>query len=278
MIAILMSTYNGAKYIKEQIDSILNQTYSDFVLYIRDDGSTDETLSIINYFVLRYPQKVVHVDINGDNLGCGQSFLWLLQHVTADYYMFSDQDDVWLNNKIDTLINKIKFEESQVDSVLPTVIFSDAIVVDDNLKLIYDSLWKSNNRNPEDAKDIYRLIVYRQPALGCTMIFNNKARQLALQCNQFPNRKGLHDRLIVYLCSELGVVNYVNTPLIKYRQHGNNVSSYMKITINSKKELIMKVFKENRFNVVWSKLKPLQYLPFRLNYAKIIWMYFYKWM
>lgn len=94
MIAILLSAYNGADYIGKQIDSLLSQTYQDFTIYIRDDGSNDGTIGIIDSFVNKFPDKVKHVDRNGDNLGVGQSFMWLLEHAMADYYMYCDQDDV----------------------------------------------------------------------------------------------------------------------------------------------------------------------------------------
>lgn len=77
MIAILLSAYNGADYIGKQIDSLLSQTYQDFTIYIRDDGSNDGTIGIIDSFVNKFPDKVKHVDRNGDNLGVGQSFMWL---------------------------------------------------------------------------------------------------------------------------------------------------------------------------------------------------------
>ena len=103
MIAILMSTYNGERYLREQIDSLLNQTYKDWKLYIRDDGSTDETISIIESYVNDYPDLIVLLKDDLGNLGSARSFMRILSVVDADYYMFCDQDDVWLPNKVKDL-------------------------------------------------------------------------------------------------------------------------------------------------------------------------------
>ena len=162
---------------------------------------------------------------------------------------------------------------------MPCCAFTDAIIVDGQLNHLYDSLWKSNYRNPEDAKDVYRYAVYRQAALGCTMIFNNGARRYALQNKQFPFRRGQHDRFVVYLCAAFGKVTYLDKPLIKYRQHGKNVTSYINKT-------------QTRFSVVENiLLSPkkvhshlsdnfgrLKMLPINVSYAKIFVMLIQKWI
>lgn len=279
MIAILLSTYNGADYIGKQIDSLLSQTYQDFTIYIRDDGSNDGTIGIIDSFVNKFPDKVKHVDQNGDNLGVGQSFMWLLEHAMADYYMYCDQDDVWLPEKVELTLKKIQEIDKTGHAEMPCCAFTDAIIVDGQLNHLYDSLWKSNYRNPEDAKDVYRYAVYRQAALGCTMIFNNGARRYALQNKQFPFRRGQHDRFVVYLCAVFGKVTYLDKPLIKYRQHGKNVTSYINKT-------------QTRFSVVENiLLSPkkvhshlsdnfgrLKMLPINVSYAKIFVMLIQKWI
>ncbi|MBS5112853.1 MAG: glycosyltransferase [Coprobacillus cateniformis] len=108
MVDILLATYNGEKYIREQIDSILNQTYQDFRILIRDDGSKDETVSIIENYTKKYQGKIVLIQ---DNIECGSSvsnFMELSKHATADYIMYCDQDDYWFTNKIDSSLNAIR--------------------------------------------------------------------------------------------------------------------------------------------------------------------------
>jgi rhamnosyltransferase len=104
-IAILLSTYNGENYISEQINSIINQTNSNWTLYIRDDGSSDGTLDIITRFVTDY-ENIVLLD-SSINIGTLESFIWLMQNVNSSYYMFCDQDDIWLPNKIDISFSEL---------------------------------------------------------------------------------------------------------------------------------------------------------------------------
>ena len=122
-VAILMATYNGEKYLSEQIESIINQTFTDWVLYIHDDGSTDGTLEIIKKYVKIYPKKIIL--IQGERTGGAKfNFFSLMDKVTAEYIMFSDQDDWWLPDKINKTLEKcIKIENGQKDT--PVVVFTD---------------------------------------------------------------------------------------------------------------------------------------------------------
>lgn len=278
MIAIIMSAYNGAKYIREQIDSLLAQTCQDFVVYIRVDGSTDGTTEIVDEYVSKYPGKIKHVDIEGKNLGCGQSFMWLLEHSQADYYMYCDQDDVWLPTKVEETLAKMKEHDATGHKDVPCVVFTDAEVVDSEMNTLFDSLWKSNHRHPEDARDVYRYAVYRQAALGCTMMFNNETRRLALEAKTFPDRTGQHDRLLVYLCAKLGVVDYLSKPLIKYRQHGANVTSYLG-KIQTRKSILKLILQSpiKRIEALELRYGRLKLLPFPISYFKIFITICKKW-
>lgn len=106
-IAILMATYNGEKYLGEQIESILAQTYKDWHLYIHDDGSKDNTVTILKEFVAKHSQQITLLEYSSQGGAC-RNFLSMLERVDAPYYMFSDQDDVWLNEKIEIEYKKIK--------------------------------------------------------------------------------------------------------------------------------------------------------------------------
>lgn len=278
MIAILMSAYNGATYIREQIDSLLLQTYKDFEVHIRVDGSTDGTTEIVKEYAGKYPEKIKHVDISGDNLGCGQSFMWLLEHTEADYYMYCDQDDVWLPTKVEETLAKMKEHDPTGHKNVPCVVFTDAEVVDSEMNTMFDSLWKSNHRHPEDAKDVYRYAVYRQAALGCTMMFNNETRRLAIRVKMFPDRWGQHDRLLIYLCAKLGEVDYLSKPLIKYRQHNANVTSYLK-KVQTRKTIIKRSLLAPGERIKAQKIKfaRLKLLPFPVSYFKIFVTLCQKW-
>lgn len=273
-----MSAYNGSKYIREQIDSILSQTYQDFKLYIRIDGSNDGTDQIINEYIKKYPEVIEIIDKDGPNLGCGQSFMTLLKNVEADYYMYSDQDDVWLPRKIEQSLLKIReIDETGYDSY-PCVAFTDAIVVDSQLNTIYDSLWKSNNRNPEFTKNIYYYEVYRQAALGCTMIFNNAARNISLKANSYPDREGHHDRLVIFICSKYGKITYLNEALIKYRQHSANVTSFTGKIYSKNKVLRSFTHPLKLFRILNIRFRKLKKLPFRVSLARLYLTMLKKWM
>jgi rhamnosyltransferase len=278
MIAILMSAYNGAKYIREQIDSLLGQTYQDFVVHIRVDGSTDGTTEIVDEYARKYPDKIKHVDVGGNNLGCGQSFMWLLEHAEADHYMYCDQDDVWLPTKVEETLAKMKEHDATGHRDVPCVVFTDAEVVDSELNTMFTSLWRSNHRHPEDAKDVYRYAVYRQAALGCTMMFNNETRRQAINVKTFPDKYGQHDRLLVYLCAKLGEVDYLNKPLIKYRQHGANVTSYLAKT-QTRKTIVKRTLLSPSERIKNQKIKfaRLKLLPFPVSYFKIFVTLCQKW-
>src|SRR5690554_3762938 len=110
-IAIVLSTYNGEKYISEQLDSILNQTYQNFMLYIRDDGSKDSTISIIQKYQKTNPTKITFIQDDLGNLHVFDSFKQLLLHSSGDYYVFCDQDDIWTTNKLKVMQKRMKERE-----------------------------------------------------------------------------------------------------------------------------------------------------------------------
>lgn len=221
MIAILMSTYNGERYLREQIDSLLSQTNKDWILYIRDDGSTDGTVLIVKEYEREYPYKIVLLEDGLGNLGSGCSFMQLLSSVNSDYYMFCDQDDVWLSDKIEKTYLKLRTMESE-DIGKSVVVFTDLYIVDKSLNIISNSLWEKCHRNPQNVFNIYRLIVYGSPSYGCTMMFNSIAKSLLFP---YKNWK-FHDHWTILIISHIGNAGYVNEPLIYYRQHGNNVSGF----------------------------------------------------
>ena len=128
-VAVIMSTYNGEKFIREQLDSILNQTYKNIEIVVRDDGSSDGTVAIIKEYMQKYPNIVLH---EGENLGFIKSFFELLNLADADYYSYADQDDVWLENKIELAVNSLK----QLDETKPNMAFGNSDYYNEDMKLI----------------------------------------------------------------------------------------------------------------------------------------------
>lgn len=216
MLAILLSTYNGEEFLSEQLDSLFNQTYTNFVLYIRDDGSTDSTLKIIKYYQEKY-KNIILLSNSGQNLGPCKSFMSMLQEIEASYYMFCDQDDVWLPTKIQMSLDAIKMEELRsID--LPVIVHSDLIVVDVNLSTISPSLWLHNNNNPSRVTRKYLPIL--NYVTGCTMLFNSLARAISLS---HTDDQIMHDFWIsICVDSVEGIIVSLPIPTILYRQHLSN--------------------------------------------------------
>lgn len=209
-VQILMSTYNGEKYLKEQIESILNQENVEISLLIRDDGSTDETLNILEH--LAKENKNIHYYAS-QNIGVARSFMELVNKSNeADYYAFADQDDVWKPKKLISAIEKL---ESNIET--PSLYISALEVVDEELNTIEIKKVSGNHCfEGEMAKNF---------ATGCTMVFNKKLCDIIKMYN--PEYLIMHDSWITRVCYAIGgnVVVDRNT-YIKYRQHGNNVVGY----------------------------------------------------
>lgn len=219
-IAILMATYNGQEYIKEQIDSILAQTIDDWTLFIHDDGSTDETLYIINQFQ-HEDKRIVLIEDDAKHLGPGLGFMTLLEIVDSELYMFCDQDDVWLNDKIEVTYNKYREFEGHFD--IPIVVHTDVSVVDKHLNIMAPSYWKDINLNPDriNSYPYFCICCYTN---GNTMLFNNKAKEIC-----FPLQEGkiMHDRYVSgRVLKHGGIVTAVHKPLVLYRQHDTNVCGF----------------------------------------------------
>ena len=275
MIAILMSTYNGGQYLREQIESFFAQTNKDWQLFVRDDGSKDNTVEILTEYAQKCPQQIHIVDDVKENLGAGQSFMHLLEVTDADYYMFSDQDDVWMPDKIERTLRKLQ----EVESLHPSDavgVFTDLTVVDKDLNVLMPSLWKGDNRHPEYTRDFYKQWVNRHATYGCTQMINRAAKKIVFPYKQFEGVMGAHDNWVEYILIKQGKYDYLDEPTILYRQHGTNVvganfgHSYKDETremVKNPKALLGKLKKD---------YKRTKLMPFSVSYAKVIWYRIYQ--
>lgn len=221
MIAVLMSTYNGSVYLDCQLDSLVKQTYSDFKVYIHDDGSIDDTLDKLNTYCKDYPNKFVLFKNDPKHLGAYGSFMWLLESVQSDYYMFCDQDDYWLPNKVELSIECIKELESK-HPAMPIVVHTDLIVVDENLNELVPSYWKYRNFKIRYSEK-FEYLPFGNIITGCTMILNNSAKRISLPASQ---NAGMHDFWIGVMTAKYGLIFSLDKPTIKYRKHGRNVTGF----------------------------------------------------
>lgn len=216
-IAILLATYNGEKYIAEQINSILEQTEKEWVLYIHDDGSTDGTKKIIKEYAQRYPKQIFVVEGKSTG-GAKQNFFYLFSQVDAPYYMCCDQDDVWLPKKIE-LTKKEMNRLEQEDKALPCLVFTELKVADERLHILSDkmSVYQGLDcRNLSLSRALIQNVV-----TGCTMMVNRAMRDEFHKITDDADIL-MHDWWALLVATKFGKVSFVETPSILYRQHSEN--------------------------------------------------------
>ncbi len=211
IVNILLSTYNGERYVSQQVESLLNQTYKNIFIKVRDDGSIDNTVDIISQYISTGNNIEI---VKGSNLGVVGSFFDLLYSVgeNVEFVAFCDQDDFWHENKIEVAIKKLKVFGKNI----PTMYCGATRRVDKYLNVIDCSKaprkpLKTNNSLIENV------------ATGCTIVLNRKAIDLII--SKKPNNDSvlMHDYWIYLIVSSFGKVFYDDVPYIDYRQHDNNV-------------------------------------------------------
>ncbi len=215
-VIILLSSYNGEKYIEEQLNSIFAQDYSNFELLVRDDGSTDETIKILKKF--QTCNDNMHVEY-GKNIGFFKSFLWLLKNANiADYYAFCDQDDYWDVNKISYAVEKMSLQNKNI----PILYFTNYLICDKNL----NSLEFSKNIN--DPSHLERALIANQCPLGFNTVINYNLKKYIDNLDLRDLNIWGHDYWCYLIALSFGKVIYDTRSSAKYRRHEKNVSKYEK--------------------------------------------------
>jgi len=215
--AILLATYNGEKYIREQIDSILAQTDTDWVLYIHDDGSKDQTMEVIKEYVEKYPEQIIVVE-GAPTGGAKSNFFYLFHQVEAPFYMCCDQDDVWLPEKIEItrkeMENLIRGDEDK-----PALVFTELCVVDGELNVIAENM---RDYQGLDCKNVrLNRVLIQNVVTGCTMMVNHVLRDELTKITEYTDVL-MHDWWATLVAVRFGKVSFIEQPTILYRQHGNN--------------------------------------------------------
>jgi glycosyltransferase involved in cell wall biosynthesis len=200
-----MSTYDGERYVREQVESILSQSHSRLRLVVRDDGSRDGTSAVLRSF--EDPRIQVR---NGENLGLPLAFFRLIDESSddADLWALSDQDDVWLPEKLERAARRL------VGLRGPALYCARVAVVDEALRSLY--LHELPWRGPSFANALVQNI-----ALGCTIVINREARDLLREC--WPHECVMHDAWLYLVIAGCGTVVYDHEPVVLYRQHGRNI-------------------------------------------------------
>ena len=212
-VNILMSTYNGQEFIAQQIQSIQKQTFENWNLLIRDDGSSDETPKIIADFAKSDARiRFINAD-KRENFGVIKNFYTLLKYEKADYYFFSDQDDVWQPQKLELTLASVEKENNQI----PLMVYTDLAVVDRDLQVLHDSMIKtqSHHANTSLLEELTENTV-----TGGTMMVNHC---LAKQWKQCYDDLIMHDWYLALLAASLGKLIYLDETTELYRQHESNV-------------------------------------------------------
>lgn len=237
-LCILLASYNGEKYISEQLDSIINQTYKNWELIIRDDGSKDETMTILN----KYEKKDERIKILRDdkgNLGFLKNFEELLFNAKEEFVLFSDQDDFWLKSKLEKFVEKIRDLDEKVLSK-PLLVHCNSLVCDEKLEVIKEKfidskIAKKNNSN---------IYFFEYIVQGSTSMVNKKMIKESLP---FLKNVTLHDRYFHLLSQFLGTRIFIDESLVKYRQHERN-------EIGANRSIIKKIMSKKYFYVEDRKL------------------------
>ena len=208
-VNILMSTYNGEKFVAEQIESIQKQSFQNWNLIVRDDGSKDTTCAIIEQFASKDSRIQL---IQAENVGVIESFFQLTKWSVADFYFFADQDDYWLPEKLEVMLK----ETEKYDNSKPVMYYTDLKVVDKNLNILHESMIKtqSDHANTQLVQELTENTVTG----GASMINHALAQEW-----QTTNDIIMHDWYLALLATAIGQLIYINQPTHLYRQHDANV-------------------------------------------------------
>lgn len=240
-ICILLSTYNGEKYIKELLNSVLNQSVNNYKTLVRDDGSIDHTQELLNEFKSNFPDVIFSIKDNKGNLGPRDSFFELLKHADGNYFLYCDQDDIWVKDKAQKLLSLLHKEDCYV-------VFSDAKLTDERLNELGLNMFDVVNFTKIDRKLFYRnyhgtrLLLTRFIITGATM-----AMRKSKICDFFPIPESpffIHDSWIATLAKCMGKVYFIDEALILYRQHNKqSIGAYnnrnaTKMSYTNKNELL----------------------------------------
>lgn len=229
---IMMTSYNGEKYISEQINTIINQTYKNWQLIIQDDGSTDKTLDIINKYVKT--DSRISLYKNNDNHGAYCNFHSLIKKCKKlepyDYYMFADHDDAWMTNKMQKMI---AFCEKKSNKNIPTLVYADMKMTDENGVITDESFNKALGITYKNSVSTF----FSQDVYGCNTFLNYKLFEMvpSIDTNDKMCKRIPHDAYFMKFAALKGKLLYLDEPLMLYRRHGNNVTSKQTYSFGIKK-------------------------------------------
>lgn len=222
-VAVILSFYDGMRFISEQVNSILSQNIPDDInlsLYIRNDQENSDVSTLQFLSTIQELPNVVVLPTSGKNVGIQNSFLELLEYAEADYYFFSDQDDIWMGDKIEKIMGVFKRNEKQ-DNEKPMLVYSDVQLVDANgvaLEVQFEDVVRDRQKNSFEYRIFYDNVT------GAAMAINRKLRDITIRIKpELFELVSMHDSAIAQLASLSGNIIYLPEKLVKYRQHDRNI-------------------------------------------------------
>lgn len=215
---MVLATYRGARFLPEQLASVAAQQGVEWRLLVRDDGSCDETLAIVEAFGRDHRGRVELFDDGEVGLGAAQSFGRLLAASTAPYVFSCDQDDVWLPDKLEQSVARLQGAERERGAEWPVLVHTDLQVVDEQLRSIAPSMNRYQHLGAE-ARSSLRALLVQNCVTGCTAGMNRALLELALP---LPPEAIMHDWYLALTAAATGSVLYLADATVVYRQHGTN--------------------------------------------------------
>ena len=233
-VDVLMATFNGEKYIRNQILSLVAQTYENWQLWVRDDGSTDNTTAIVDQFAAQDCRiKRVSSDVQG--VGAGRNFLSLLAHANNKFAAFCDQDDIWFEKKLEFLV---EFAQNNFDEGMPSMVYCDGHAYSD-----VEGVITSSSISHLHAKSLREFLFFNSGYQGCSMLLNSR---LVAMAREYTAEFHLHDDIISLIAHVFGEVYFLPKPLMLYRQHNQNVTGP---TANGLVDIAKRFFRRGAFVV-----------------------------
>ena len=218
-IEVLLATYNGERFLRDQINSILAQDYSNVRVLARDDESSDGTVEILEEYAARFPEHFRVMPASKGTRHPKWNFLRLMEASTGEYVCFADQDDVWLPQKLTLTMQAMERLEVRHGKKLPLLAFTDLRVVNEHLETIVESYWKLHRINPRQVNHFARLLG-QNVVTGCTAMLNRRLLELLLR---IPDEADMHDSWAALVASAFGAAEPVPAQTVLYRQHDRNM-------------------------------------------------------
>lgn len=240
LVDILMATYNGEHFVGEQIKSIQRQSYKNWRMLVSDDCSTDGTLDIVR----RYAEADGRISLVSEGVkhgGAKENFFSLMRLSDAPYCMFSDQDDVWLPEKLEKSLSALHILEAEYGVDIPLLVFCDMKVVDVNLNVLHESFEDSSHFDPKRLA--FKHLLAHNVAAGCCMILNRALLDVCRRSN--GNGAEMHDWWAMLVAAAFGHIGFIDESLSLYRQHGANevgASKYSPIERAKDQEFMVQQF------------------------------------